>query len=88
MLATCLITLSVVCQRGRFSADLSGNKSKHLRWELLSRQPCSSRVAQQAELDREPNAIGLGAVTIDQIKIGRRQRITLTYLQPIGWKCQ
>jgi hypothetical protein len=27
-------------------------------------------------------------MTIDQIEIGRRQRITLTYFQPIGWKCQ
>jgi hypothetical protein len=41
-----------------------------------------------AELDREPKPIGLGAMTIDQIEIGRRQRITLTYFQPIGWKCQ
>jgi hypothetical protein len=48
-----------VCQRGRFSADLSGNKSKHLRWKLLSWQPRSSRVAQQVELDRktEPKAV-------------------------------
>jgi hypothetical protein len=30
VLARCLITPGVVCQRGRFSADLSGNKSKHL----------------------------------------------------------
>jgi len=79
VLARCLITLGVVCQRGRFSADLSGNKSKHLRWELPCRLPCSSWVAQQAELDREPKPIGLGPVTIDQIEIGRRQRITLTY---------
>jgi hypothetical protein len=27
-------------------------------------------VAQQRELDRKPKPIGLGAVTIDQIKIG------------------
>src|SRR5271165_6666421 len=79
VLPTCLITLSVVAQCGRFCADLSGNKSKPLRWNLISRQPCSSRVAQQAELDREPKPIGLRAVTIDQIQIGRRQRITLTY---------
>src|SRR5260221_10569489 len=71
-----------------YSADLSSNKSKHLRWELLCRQPCSSWVAQQAELDREPKPIGLGPVTIDQIEIGWRQRISLTYFQPIGRKCQ
>jgi hypothetical protein len=45
-------------------------------------------VAQQRELDRKPKPIGLGAVTIDQIKIGRRQRMARTYFQPIGWKCQ
>jgi hypothetical protein len=28
----------------------------------------------------------LGPVTIDQIEIGRRQRIRLTYFQSIGWK--
>jgi hypothetical protein len=88
VLATCLVTLSIVCQRGRFSADLSRNKSKHLRWELLSWQPCSAREAQQAELDRKPKPIGLGTVTINQIKISRRQRIALMYFQPIGWKCQ
>jgi len=27
-------------------------------------------------------------MTIDQIEIGWRHRITLTYFQPIGWKCQ
>ncbi len=42
---------------------------KHLRWQLLSRRPCSSRAAQQAELDREPESIGIGAVTIDQIAL-------------------
>jgi hypothetical protein len=68
----------------------SGNKSKHLRWELLCRQPWSSWVAQQAELDREPKPkpIDHGAMTIDQIEIGGRQRITLMYFQPIGWKYQ
>ena len=81
MLATGLVTLCVVCQRGRFSADLSCNKSKRLRWEVLSRQPCSSRVSQQTELDRKPKPIGLGAMTINQIKIGRRQRIALTYFE-------
>src|SRR5258705_7732392 len=49
------------CSDSRY-ADLFGNKSKHLSWQLLSRQTCSSGIAQQAELDREPEPIGLGAM--------------------------
>src|SRR5258708_29341618 len=47
------------CSDSRY-ADLFGNKSKHLSWQL--RQTCSSVIAQQAELDREPEPIGLGAM--------------------------
>ena len=66
-----------------------------LHWQNLVVRDCRAvRSAEEmfsALIEHVRLSTGTGKVvpmTIDQIEIGWRHRITLTYFQPIGWKCQ